>query len=331
MPTNDEYIMLAEACLKHDKMGVRRAVQVAAANAEGRGQHHAAGRLRYLLGKVDPWAEVHPHEVERVNLYLNDKTVEQIEPAQGLSGLVLDPMVRRSVDAFLEERRRAAELEAHGIVPTNRILLYGPPGNGKTSLAGAIARELSLPFLVCNYGRLIGSLLGKTLSNLTDMLDQVVDYDCVLFLDEFESIATERSTSDDVADMRRAVAHLLTSIDRLPNRVVLVAATNHESMLDRAVFRRFQLCIELGEPSGSSRVEYLRMYERRVGIKSDALWDFVTDPGRAMSYSDIRELGDLVSRRVILAPEDSDPEAAAAEVIEEWDSRAVPSPEGRER
>lgn len=331
MPTNDEFIMLAEACLKHDKKGVRRAVQVAAVNAEGRGQHHAAEQLRYLLGKVDPWAEDHPHEVERVNLYLNDKIVEQLEPAQGLSSLVLDPTVRRSVDAFLEERRRVAELEAHGIVPTNRMLLYGPPGNGKTSLAGAIARELSLPFLVCNYGRLIGSLLGKTLSNLTDMLDQVVDYDCVLFLDEFESIAEERSTSDDVAEMRRTVAHLLTSIDRLPNRVVLVAATNHDSMLDKAVWRRFQLCIELGAPSRPQRVEYLRMYEERVGLKSDALWDFVTDPGRAMSYSDIRELGDLVSRRVILAPEGADPEAAAAEVIEEWDSRAVPSPDGRER
>lgn len=119
-----------------------------------------------------------------------------------------------------------------------------------------MADALDLALLTVRYDSLIGSHLGETSSNLRRVLDHAACMPCVLFFDEFDAIGKERGDAQDVGEMKRVVASLLTQIDALPDHVVVLAATNHPEMLDRAVWRRFELRLELPMPDAERLAAY---------------------------------------------------------------------------
>jgi SpoVK/Ycf46/Vps4 family AAA+-type ATPase len=153
------------------------------------------------------------------------------------------------VKQLVEEQHRADLLRAHGIQPRHRVLLSGPPGNGKTSVAEAIAEALAVQFFTVRYDALIGSYLGETNTRLARLFDYARTTPCVLFFDEFDSVGKERGDIHETGEIKRVVSFLLMQIDQLPSYVVTVAATNHAELLDRAVWRRFQLRLALPQPS----------------------------------------------------------------------------------
>ena len=155
-------------------------------------------------------------------------------PRRRLSDLVLSEALRRACHEFLDDHRHAAVLQAEGLIPRNRILLDGPPGNGKTSLAEALAAELDLPFHVIRYDRLIGGSLHDTLTNLGQLFDQVQQQPCVVFFDEFDTVGKERGDASDTTDVKRAVGMLLIHIELTPPPTIVMAATNHQELLDHA-------------------------------------------------------------------------------------------------
>ena len=153
-------------------------------------------------------------------------------PRRRLADLVLPEAVRRSCQEFLDDHYYAAALHAAGLIPRNRILLDGPPGNGKTSLAEALAEALRLPFYVVRYDLLIGGSLHETLTTLGQLFDQVQQQPCIVFFDEFDTIGKERGDASDTTDVKRAVGMLLIHIELTPPPTIVIAATNHQELLD---------------------------------------------------------------------------------------------------
>src|SRR5581483_4921619 len=125
----------------------------------------------------------------------------------------------------------------------------GPPGCGKTLSAEVVAKELGLPLLTARIDLLISSLLGQTAANLRKLFDYASRQPCVLFLDEFDALARSRTDSGEHNELRRVVNSLLGMIDRFKSRSVLVAATNLDSVIDNAIWRRFDDVVHFAEPT----------------------------------------------------------------------------------
>ena len=149
----------------------------------------------------------------------------EIAPVRTLDDLVLPKDVVAACRQLLEEHRRADLLRAHNLEPRHRLLLTGPPGNGKTSLAEALAAGLAVPLLSVRCESVIASYLGETSVRLAKLFDQVRTHRCVLFFDEFDVVGKERGDIHETGEIKRVVSSLLLQVDELPSHVVAVAAT----------------------------------------------------------------------------------------------------------
>ncbi|HEX8441553.1 ATP-binding protein [Archangium sp.] len=156
--------------------------------------------------------------------------------------------VRRELDQVVLERRRARELLQDGIAPTRSALFTGPPGVGKTLAARWVAAELGWPLLTLNLSAVMSSYLGRTGSNVRNVLDYAKGVECVLLLDELDAIAKRRDDGGEVGELKRLVTVLLQEIDEWPASGLLIAATNHPDLLDPAVWRRFERIVEFPLP-----------------------------------------------------------------------------------
>jgi len=177
------------------------------------------------------------------------------EARHGLDAVVLSDSIVRDCRDLITEHSRSGELARFKLAPRHKILLYGPPGNGKTMLAEALAAELELPFLSARYSGLIDSYVGSTGKNLQQIFDFVQGQSCLILFDEFDAIGFDRQGGADVNEFRRVTNQLLLFLDQLPPTCVFVAATNAETLLDRAVYRRFDLVVEISTPSEEARFQ----------------------------------------------------------------------------
>jgi SpoVK/Ycf46/Vps4 family AAA+-type ATPase len=237
----------------------------------------------------------------------------------------LPEAVKPLVRSLLDEQARANELRASGLEPRNRLLLVGPPGNGKTSLAEAIAAELGRLFLVVRYDGLIASYLGETAARLRRVFDVAQSMLCVLFFDEMDAIAKERGDANETGEMKRVLTSLLTQIDELPATCLLIAATNHPNMLDEAVWRRFQVQLELPTPYDADIQAYFKEAIAPAGRMPAASIKLLFQALDRASYSDAEELALSVRRRVVLEGKSKTLSAIAQEVRNEWLLRSGPS------
>lgn len=226
--------------------------------------------------------------------------VHNKKPRRRLSDLVLSPALREQVDELIQEQVHTGLLRSNSLEPRHTLLLIGPPGNGKTSLAEAIATELGRLFLTVRYESLIGSYLGETATRLRKVIDFADRTPCILFFDEFDAVGKERGDSQETGEMKRVVSSLLVQMDSLPSSSIVVCATNHPEMLDRAVWRRFELKLVM-EPPGEAE---LRLFYR---LLSDAIGaqDFLseTDYIQMMggeNYSGLESFALDVRRKLVL-------------------------------
>ena len=147
--------------------------------------------------------------------------IQRREPDRPMSDLFLEKKIQSACGELIEEQHRADVLRAHGLEPRHRLLLVGPPGNGKTSLAESLAYELALPLFVVRYDAIITSYLGDTSTRLRRMFDFVRTEPCVLFFDEFDALGKERGDLHETGEIKRVVATLLMQLDDLPSYCVL--------------------------------------------------------------------------------------------------------------
>jgi Cdc6-like AAA superfamily ATPase len=218
---------------------------------------------------------------------------------------LLDASVRAMLAEVIEEHRQHVRLEEVGLEPTRSILLVGPPGVGKTMTARFLAHELSLPLLTLDLAAVMSSFLGRTGQNLRSVLDHARAQPCVLLLDEFDALAKRRDDPTDIGELKRIVNVLLLEIERWPSHGLLVAATNHPEILDRAVERRFSRVIALPLPDATIRRAMLERALRGTGgreLERDAraVLEFAVALTEGYSGSAITRLLADAERRAVL-------------------------------
>ena len=181
------------------------------------------------------------------------------------------------------------------------MLLTGVPGNGKTSLAEALATTLMVPLVVARYDGLITSYLGETATRLRKLFEFAHTRKCVLFFDEFDTLGKERGDIHETGEIKRVVSSLLLHIDDLPSHVVVVCATNHPELLDRAVWRRFQLKLELSQPRRNQIEEYFELTAKRLNFSFGLSPRLLSEKLTGFSYSDLENFTSDVARSYVLA------------------------------
>ena len=182
--------------------------------------------------------------------------------------VILPDSQKKLIKQFIDEQNNIANLKAHNIPISNRLLLCGPPGCGKTMTAYAIANSLKLPIAYVRLDGLVSSYLGQTSTNLRKVFDSVRDRRIILFLDEFDAIAKKRDDANELGELKRVVTTLLQNFDNLPSNVILIAATNHEHLLDSAIWRRFNFIVTLDLPSLAQRKLLIQHGLTKYGILS---------------------------------------------------------------
>ncbi len=249
----------------------------------------------------------------------------EMAPERRLDDLVLPEVVESAVRELIEEHQRADLLRAHNLEPRHRILFTGPPGNGKTSLAEALATELALPLLAVRYESVIASYLGETAIRLSRLFEQVRTRRCVLFFDEFDVVGKERGDVHETGEIKRVVSSLLLQVDALPSHVVVVTATNHPELLDRAVWRRFQLRLHLSRPTPAMAEEWFRRFEARLGCKLGSTPSALAKRLRGVSFSELEQFSLDVQRHFVLSLPDGDPRRIIHERLRQWQHRSAPA------
>ncbi|MFD6664641.1 AAA family ATPase [Micromonospora chalcea] len=321
MARADLLLRLAEAAVAGDQERIRSTIE--ALSAEERAKRHTvlSEELIRLLRSPQYATQSSGLPANRQN---RQEGYAEVYPKRRLHDLELPDVARDELSNLIDEQHRADLLRAYNIEPRHRVLLVGPPGNGKTSCAEALAAELAVPLLVVRYEAIITSFLGETSANLGQVLDAARQRHCVLFLDEFDALAKERGDEHDAGEMKRIVSTLLLQLDRLPSHVVVCAATNHAELLDRATWRRFQARIVLPAPSRDQRLLFAERVRDRLGMQVPRSLRTVVDKLGPVSYAEIEELLVELRRRQILAGDyEGRDNALADRLFRAWSARAT--------
>ena len=245
----------------------------------------------------------------------------EITPQRRLEDLMLSDANLEACRELIEEQHRGGVLRTHSMEPRHRALLVGPPGNGKTSLAEAIAEALAVPFFVVRYEAMIGSFLGETASRLKRVFDYARTTPCVLFFDEFDAVGKERGDLHETGEIKRVVTSLLMQVDDLPSYTVAVAATNHAELLDRAVWRRFQLRLLLNPPSRKELAIYIERFAATLDEPLGRAPETIAKRLGKVSYAEAEEFCRDVRRRSILAMGEKPMITIVAERLTQWSAR----------
>ena len=251
---------------------------------------------------------------------IEDLVVERAARRE-LADLVLSDAVRRPLQELIEEQHRAELLRSHNLEPRHRVLLTGPPGNGKTSVAEGLACALMVPLVAIRYDGVIGSYLGETATRLRRVFEYVRTRPCVLFFDEFDTLGKERGDEHDSGEIKRVVSSLLLQVDDLPPYVVVVTATNHPELLDRAVWRRFQLRLQLTMPTRAQVAQYIESASKTLNSEFGYAPRTLADKLVGASYAEIEEFVTDVVRRRILSQPSEDLKSIVKSRLEQWSAK----------
>lgn len=201
---------------------------------------------------------------------------------------IFEKNIRQALDMVIKERNLDKAILQAGLKISNKLIFCGPPGVGKTLAAKWLSNQLMLPFYTLNLATVMSSFLGKTGNNIQRVFQFVSQDPCILLLDEFDAIAKKRADDTDVGELKRLVAVLLQGFDRFPNSSMLIAATNHQSLLDPAVWRRFDASILFPVPDEACAIEAIRSYFGQDAKVAESYFAVLATSMTGLSFSDIK-------------------------------------------
>jgi SpoVK/Ycf46/Vps4 family AAA+-type ATPase len=280
------------------------AMQVAAQAARsGRGKF--AQELRELVDQVKERAKSAP-------LLRGLKPVPLAQPRGELAGLLtvgypktrvsdvaLTDTLRARLDRMLTEQRERDRLREHGFSPIRKLLLVGPPGTGKTLTAAALAGELGLPLFSIQLDGLITKYMGETAAKLRVVFDAIQSTRGVYFFDEFDALGGERSGKNDVGEIRRVPNSFLQFLEQDDSDSLVLGATNHVGLLDRALFRRFDAVLEYALPTAEIAT---RVMQGRLSLldTSGVDWAAAAKDAEGLSHAEIAMACEHAAKNAIL-------------------------------
>ena len=222
------------------------------------------------------------------------------QPQRSLEELVLPLSTQAAIEELLEEHRRVDVLRTYGLRASAKVLFFGPPGCGKTLAAEVIACELDLPLAIVRLDALVSSFLGETAANLRKVFDFISQYPLVALFDEFDALGKERADNAEHGELRRVVNAVLQMMDAYQGKSLIIAATNHEQILDSAVWRRFDDTMEFPLPSPELLSQVLKLKLRGVRRQFEVDSSELIDLFRGLSPADIERVGRRAIKRMIL-------------------------------
>ncbi len=278
----------------------RVALQVAAHHAR-LGHEAVAKELREAVGTAQKRSQTpsrKPIPIARPSGAL-EELLKASYPNARLNDLIMPNQSLLSLQRILKEHRRSSELIKHGLRPRRKLLFFGPPGTGKTATAHALAGELQLPLFVVRFEGLITRYMGETAAKLSLIFQAMNDTCGVYFFDEFDAIGSQRSSKNDVGEIRRVLNSFLQFIEEDESQSLLIAATNHGEMLDKALFRRFDDVISYELPSLEQLTETLKRCLEPFGA-TDLDWPNLAHEAQGLSYADVIRACEDTAKDMIL-------------------------------
>ncbi len=320
MARSDLLISLIRAVTGEDKTGVRAAMEAIIADERAKRHNVLADRLTEAMS-VNGDQPVAAKFIGQNSLRHREFLLE-MTPRRRIEDLVLSDLNRQACNELIEEQHRSGLLRANSLEPRHRVLLVGPPGNGKTSLAEAIAEALAVSFFIVRYETIIGSFLGETASRLKRVFDYARTTPCVLFFDEFDAVGKERGDVHETGEIKRVVSSLLMQVDDLPSYTVVVAATNHPELLDRATWRRFQLRLTLNPPTRRELTAYITRFAESFEEPLGRTAETIAKRLGYISFAEAEEFCRDVRRQHILSLGEEKLKAIVAERLTHWTKRS---------
>ena len=245
-----EVVSIIEGGLKPDPQRVSAFATHLAERLEQEGEDRLARRIRRLTERATlPAGSIYKVGSLFADIEAQLNLVEIREPTDLVPYPVLPNDVDTELHRFVELQRRVTDLERQGILPPSTLLLHGAPGSGKTMAAEAVAYDLQLPLLTIRLEAVMASYLGSSAKNLRRLFDGAQTQPSVLFLDEFDAVGKMRDDPQEIGEIKRLVSSLLQNLDRTKGHLLVIAATNHPHLLDKALWRRFDVILHFPMPN----------------------------------------------------------------------------------
>lgn len=223
-----------------------------------------------------------------------------INEDRGLGAMVLGKDLLLRLASIIEENTNYIKLAKKSIRPRRKVLLCGPPGTGKTMSSGVMAAAVGIPLVRVEFDSLINSLLGETATNLRKVFEMANRHRCAVLFDEFDVLGKARDDTQEHGEMKRIISSFMQMVDAYEGTGMIIAATNHQSLLDPAVWRRFDEILVYENPAAAARAKIFQNCLMGGGIKSSHDPKALISGTRNFSAADVANVYNDVMRNLIL-------------------------------